>query len=101
MALLPLIGGPELFSFSAAASWLYQPHPVRMCGREKRPCSYKREARKIRYEQKNGDYTRKCAVCGQDRRGLSRIWSSAIAPSAPGYHCFCQDHINNHVHFKE
>ena len=62
--------------------------------------NFKREARKINYEQKTRGYTRKCAVCGRtdtDYPDLEFRYCSRCV----GVHCFCQDHINNHVHFTE
>lgn len=62
--------------------------------------NFNREKQKIKYEQKNASYTRKCAVCGRtdtDYPNLEFRYCSRCA----GYHCFCQDHINNHIHFTE
>ena len=45
-------------------------------------------------------YRHKCAVCGRtdvDHPELEFRYCSRCV----GYHCFCQDHINNHVHFTE
>ena len=45
-------------------------------------------------------YRHKCAVCGRtdaDFPDLEFRYCSRCA----GYHCFCQDHIFNHVHFTE
>ena len=45
-------------------------------------------------------YRHKCAVCGRtdtDYPDLQFRYCSKCA----GYHCFCQDHIFNHVHFTE
>ena len=61
---------------------------------------FKREVRKIQHEQRNKNYTRKCEVCGRtdtDYPDLEFRYCSRCA----GYHCFCQDHINNHIHFTE
>ena len=61
---------------------------------------FKREVHRIKYEQKNKNYTRKCEVCGRtdtDYPDLEFRYCSKCA----GYHCFCQDHINNHIHFTE
>ena len=49
-------------------------------------------------EHKN--YSRKCAVCGRtdaDHPELEFRFCSRCA----GYHCFCIDHINNHIHFTD
>ncbi len=62
--------------------------------------NFNREKQKIKYEQKNASYTKKCAVCGRtdtDYPDLEFRYCSRCA----GYHCFCQDHINNHIHFTE
>ena len=62
--------------------------------------NFNREKHKIKYEQKNASYTKKCAVCGRtdtDYPDLEFRYCSRCA----GYHCFCQDHINNHIHFTE
>ena len=45
-------------------------------------------------------YRHKCAVCGRtdvDHPELEFRYCSRCV----GYHCFCQDHINNHIHFTE
>ncbi len=74
-----------------------------------RPSRVKRRANTVRFrsavkkmerEQSSRPYTRKCAVCGRtdaDNPGLEFRYCSRCA----GYHCFCQDHINNHIHFTE
>ena len=62
--------------------------------------NFRREARRIRYEQSQKLYNHKCAVCGRtdtDHPELEFRYCSRCA----GYHCFCQDHINNHIHFTE
>jgi len=55
---------------------------------------------RIRKEQTANLYNHRCSVCGrtdQDHPELEYRFCSRCA----GYHCFCQDHINNHVHFQE
>ncbi len=62
--------------------------------------NFKNEVRRIRYEQQEKPYTRRCEVCGRtdvDSPGLEFRYCSRCA----GYHCFCMDHINNHRHFTE
>lgn len=62
--------------------------------------NFNREKQRIRHEEKNKKYNYKCAVCGRtdtDYPNLEFRYCSKCA----GYHCFCQDHINNHVHFTE
>ena len=62
--------------------------------------NFKRESARIRREQQDKLYTHKCAVCGRtdtDYPNLEFRYCSRCA----GYHCFCADHINNHIHFTE
>lgn len=62
--------------------------------------NFRRESARIRREQRDKLYTHKCAVCGRtdaDYPDLEFRYCSRCA----GYHCFCQDHINNHIHFTE
>ncbi len=60
----------------------------------------KKAARRAKAETEGKPYTRKCAVCGRtdtDHPELEFRYCSKCA----GYHCFCEDHINNHIHFTE
>ena len=62
--------------------------------------NFRKESKKIRQEQRENLYRHKCAVCGRtdtDYPGLEFRYCSRCA----GYHCFCEDHINNHIHFTE
>jgi hypothetical protein len=62
--------------------------------------NYKKEAQRINREQARKPYNRKCEVCGRtdtDYPDLEFRYCSRCA----GYHCFCMDHINSHVHFTE
>ena len=76
---------------------LFRPSHVRQ---RQKTVNFKREARRIQREQANEPYHYKCAVCGRtdvDHPELEFRYCSRCV----GYHCFCQDHINNHVHFTE
>ncbi len=62
--------------------------------------NFRRESARIRREQQANLYTHKCAVCGRtdtDHPELEFRYCSRCT----GYHCFCQDHIYNHIHFTE
>ena len=62
--------------------------------------SFQKAAREIRRKQAASLYHHKCAVCGKtdtDYPDLEFRYCSKCA----GYHCFCQEHINSHIHFKE
>ena len=62
--------------------------------------NFRRESRKIRREQQNRLYTHKCAVCGRTDTEFPEL-EFRYCSRCQGYHCFCQDHINNHIHFTE
>ncbi|MGI5936793.1 MAG: rhomboid family intramembrane serine protease [Oscillospiraceae bacterium] len=62
--------------------------------------NFRREARRINREQARQPYTRKCAVCGRTDTDYPNL-EFRYCSRCQGYHCFCQDHINNHVHFTE
>ena len=45
-------------------------------------------------------YTHKCAVCGKTDADYPNMQFRYCSRCA-GYHCFCEEHIFNHVHFTE
>ena len=60
---------------------------------------FKKAAKKAKQDFDNAPYKSKCSVCGKtdlDSPDLEFRYCSRC----DGYHCFCTDHINNHVHFK-
>ncbi len=62
--------------------------------------NFRQASRKIRREQRDQLYHHKCSVCGRtdtDYPNLEFRYCSRCA----GYHCFCIDHISNHIHFTE
>ena len=62
--------------------------------------NFRKASREIRKEEREKLYHHKCAVCGRtdtEFPGLEFRYCSRCA----GYHCFCSDHINNHIHFTE
>ncbi len=62
--------------------------------------NFRRASAKIRREQRDRLYTHKCAVCGRTDTDYPELEFRYCSRCA-GYHCFCQDHINNHIHFTE
>ncbi|MCC8181835.1 MAG: hypothetical protein LIO45_02480, partial [Clostridiales bacterium] len=56
--------------------------------------------KKASRDLKKQNYTHKCTVCGRtdvDYPDLEFRYCSRCV----GYHCYCIDHINNHVHITE
>jgi hypothetical protein len=85
-----LICGAELVSYLRALRPRRRPSNV---------VNFRQAAREIKKRQEGADYRHKCAVCGRtdrDSPGLEFRYCSRCE----GYHCFCEEHINNHVHFQ-
>lgn len=68
--------------------------------RRNKPINYKRAAKKVQKEMSNKPYSRKCAVCGKTDTEYPDM-EFRFCSRCEGYHCFCMDHIESHVHFKE
>jgi len=86
-----------LFFFIFCGGELFASLPRRP---SKNTVNFRQESARIRREQKDKLYTHKCAVCGRtdvDHPELEFRYCS----KCQGYHCFCSDHINNHIHFTE
>ena len=94
--LLPLIGLLNYFLFCGdELISRIQPRLRRLFGRS---AEYRRASRQAQRDAKALPYTYKCAVCGRtdaDHPELEFRYCSRCV----GYHCFCEDHINSHVHF--
>lgn len=96
--LLPIVAVLNYLLF--CGGWLFDYFKPARAKQRKNTVNFKNEVRRIQYEQKNKPYNRKCDVCGRtdaDYPDLEFRYCSRCA----GYHCFCIDHINNHVHFTE
>lgn len=96
--LLPVVAVLNYLVF--CGDWLFDYFRPNRIRQRQKTVNFKREARRINREQNSKPYNHKCAVCGRtdaDHPELEFRYCSRCA----GYHCFCQDHINNHVHFTE
>jgi len=63
-----------------------------------RPINFKKAARRAAKDTKNQPSIRKCAVCGKTDLDYPNL-EFRYCSRCEGFHCFCIDHINNHVHF--
>lgn len=85
-----------LFCWDDISQYLRRNRP----NRSKTTVNFRKERDRINRETRQQAYTRKCAVCGRtdtDYPTLEFRYCSRCA----GYHCFCEDHINSHIHFTE
>ncbi len=93
--LLPIVAVLNYFVFCGGELLSHLPRRARAG-----TVNFRRESARLRREQREKLYTHKCAVCGRtdtEHPELEFRYCSRCA----GYHCFCQDHINNHIHFTE
>lgn len=60
----------------------------------------KKEIQQQEAKQRAANYRHKCCVCGKTDTDYPEL-EYRYCSLCQGYHCFCQEHINNHVHFKE
>lgn len=95
MNLLPLVSVLNFFVFFGGE--LLQRIPRRP---SRNTVNFRKEASRIRREQRSQLYNHKCAVCGRTDVSNPELEFRYCSRCA-GYHCFCQDHINNHIHFTE
>ncbi|MBQ1730064.1 MAG: hypothetical protein II036_06940 [Oscillospiraceae bacterium] len=56
-------------------------------------------ARSENFERQKG-YRHKCEVCGRTDAEYPDL-EFRYCSRCSGYHCYCMDHINNHVHVAE
>lgn len=96
--LLPVVAVLNYLVF--CGDWLFDYFRPNRIRQRQKTVNFKREARRINREQSSKPYNHKCAVCGKtdaEHPELEFRYCSRCA----GYHCFCQEHINNHIHFTE
>ena len=62
--------------------------------------NFRKESARIRKEQEAQLYRHKCSVCGKTDKDYPDL-EFRYCSRCQGYHCFCEEHINNHIHFTE
>jgi len=61
--------------------------------------NFKKAAKQARRNEAQQNYRHKCAVCGKTDTDFPDL-EFRYCSRCEGYHCFCPEHINNHIHFK-
>lgn len=92
-ALLPIVAVLNFFIFCYDDLTHYL-RPVSA----KRPINF-RKAAKMKWQESAHPYRHKCAVCGKTDAEYPNL-EFRYCSRCSGYHCFCIDHINSHVHFQ-
>ncbi|MCL2820087.1 MAG: rhomboid family intramembrane serine protease [Oscillospiraceae bacterium] len=62
--------------------------------------NFKKTAKQVKREMADKPYRHKCAVCGKTDTDYPEL-EFRYCSRCNGYHCFCIEHINNHIHFTE
>ena len=97
MALLPLVALLNFFIVCGGEALSYiRPHRARF---SPQTINYKKAAKKAKRAQSDMGYRHKCSVCGRTDAEFPDL-QFRYCSRCEGYHCFCLDHINNHVHFQ-
>lgn len=95
--LLPIVAILNFFIFCGGTLMDYiRPHFRR---NTKQTINFRKEARKVKQEQSSLPYRHKCEVCGRTDAEYPNL-EFRYCSKCNGYHCFCIDHINNHIHFQ-
>lgn len=95
--LLPLVAILNFFVFCGAELFS---HFRRDRAVYKRRAQWDRAVNEAKREEQSQPYRHKCSVCGRTDVTNPEL-EFRYCSKCQGYHCFCQDHINNHVHFTE
>lgn len=93
--LVPVVAVLNFLIFCGGELWRQRPRAASASA-----VNFRRESRKIRYERASKEYTHKCSVCGRTDTEYPAL-EFRYCSRCEGYHCFCQEHINNHVHFTQ
>ena len=94
--ILPVVGILNYIIF-CGDSLIGQIRPSRHF-RSKSAINFKKEAKKYKKDMEKTPYTRKCSVCGKTDKDYPDL-EFRFCSRCEGYHCFCIDHIDNHIHF--
>ncbi len=96
--LLPIVAVLNYLLF--CGDWLFDLLRPSRIQQKQKTINFKQAAKKFNKEQASKPYNRKCEVCGRTDRTNPDL-EFRFCSKCGGYHCFCIDHINSHVHFQE
>jgi hypothetical protein len=96
-ALLPVVAILNFFLF-CGDDLLKMMRPYRRSA-SRQAINFRKVARQKKREDASKPYRHKCAVCGRTDTEYPNL-EFRYCSRCNGYHCFCQEHINNHIHFQ-
>lgn len=94
--LLPIIAVLNYLLF--CGDWLFRLFKRGNVSAQPKVINYKKAAKQVNHRQNKATYTRKCEACGRTDTDYPEL-EFRFCSRCEGYHCFCQDHINDHIHF--
>ena len=98
LALVPLISIVNYFIFT----WPFWSMKLGFARRRADPqvINFKKAQKEARKKVESAQYRHKCAVCGITDADAPNM-EFRYCSRCDGYHCYCADHINNHIHIHE
>lgn len=97
--LFPLVGFANYILFFGKDIRNLLPPSFRSKFRRSRPNTRPTRTGTIPFKPKEAPYTHKCAVCGRTDVTNPEL-EFRYCSRCNGYHCYCEDHINNHTHIE-
>jgi len=97
MAILPFVAILNFILICGGEALAYL-RPLR-ARRSPQTINFKKAAKQAKRNQAQTPYRHKCAVCGKTDTEFPNL-EFRYCSRCDGYHCFCSDHINNHIHFQ-
>lgn len=98
VSILPILGIFNYLLF--CGGWLFDYIRPSRIKQKSKTINFKKAAKQYNKEQAKKPYKRKCDVCGRTDTDFPDL-EFRFCSQCAGYHCFCIDHINSHIHFKE
>lgn len=102
LAFVPIVAMIPYLVF--CGGWLFdlvRPSNIRRKTQQRaRTVQFKTAVRQGERRQQAEAGVRRCAVCGRSEAEHPEL-EFRFCSRCAGFHCFCQDHINDHIHFTE
>lgn len=95
--LLPLVAILNFFLFCGDS--ITRAFKSARAANSRQASGFRASVNRAKYEERQQTYRHRCAVCGKTDTEYPNL-EFRYCSRCTGYHCFCQDHINNHVHFQ-
>ena len=97
-ALIPIAAMLAYLVF--CGSWLFAFFSPKTVKQKANTIRFKQAVRQAENKHRQETVERRCAVCGRSEASDPSL-EFRFCSRCAGYHCFCADHINNHIHFTE